>query len=211
MGKNSGNKKCKVNRNNPDPTPFIRIKNEPINETEIEAEEVNVQDTTPNVTNSNENSQQEHENEQSIQSDFNQIETTVAEINVNNLAGISVSQQNQRRSKQQELLQANNLLRIRIESLIKEKESLTTETKNIENRISELNNKNKDKKKLLKEKSKKISLIKPKITDLEENLKSRKQLVQQKNNKRKRVSLLYLFKFNQKRYIFKFNLLFILF
>ena len=155
--------KNKSNRNNPDPIPFIKIKNEPI------AHETNLEDSQnikPIVL-----------KEKNVQNHLNRVGTSPVKESKRNYE-ICVNIQLKKEKSLEEAIQLTN----RVELLTSENELLKAENQNKSTKISELEKQNKEKSdkileikreksKLLNEKTNEILVLREKIASLEEKIR----------------------------------------
>ena len=185
------NNELKPNKNNPDPIPFIQIKNEPtLNNTEEAAGQ--------NNENSNLIDENKHESGQEvavIQQDISiNLAANNALINLD-----SESQINSSKIKQEDAFQINTFLTIRIDALKEEVERLKAENeaekirifeleKEKSREIIELKKQSQKETELLNQIAKEMSALRVKIKNLEERLENGSSYSEQ-SNQEKRVIL----------------------
>ena len=175
--------KPKVTKNDPNPIPFIKIKNE------LKINEEGTLSSQNISSNSNESVHQNTQYQPAIPNIENQIETLPAGMN-NARSSIY-----QREVKQEELLETEILLTNRVEILTSEKEHLRVDNETKKTRKNELKIRNKEKNEFLIEKSQKINHLKQNIENLKAKLKDKRESSEQ-TSKKKRVSLSFVFKFS---------------
>ena len=164
------NKVCKSNRNNPDPMPFIRIKNEPT--IEIALNDQN--NSAIAVKHNTYENGPEAGSQDPIQNILNNDNASLDTIHPNSL-------ENTEESKLEEIINTAIQFKKRAELLKIENDYLNTENTIKTAKISELERKMKEQNELLAEKSKEIALMKEKLKNF-----SRQPL--QKSSIEKRVN-----------------------